>query len=263
MHPLVSVIVPSYNHEAMVDECLASIASQTWPELELIAVDDASHDGTYACIEAAARGRRFIDRFHGRVTIDRNQTNQGSHRTLNRAIQVAAGEYVAIVNSDDRYAPDRVSTLVRTLEEAGSGFAFSAVRMIDSRGRDVTAADWYSTRISHTQRSIGAYPTVGFAALHHNVAISTGNFVFQRRLFDRIGGFRPLSYCLDWDFLLRALAFSVPVFVAAPLYEYRVHETNSFRSLRSKATEETEAVLTAYFSAVQAGRIENSMAPSP
>ena len=51
--------------------------------------------------------------------------------------------------------------------------------------------------------------------------------------------------------------------MAAPLYEYRVHETNSFRSLRSKATEETEAVLTAYFSAVQAGRIENSMAPSP
>jgi hypothetical protein len=117
--------------------------------------------------------------------------------------------------------------------------------------------------LSHSQRSVRAFPSVGFALLKQNVAISTGNLFFRRSLFDRVGGFRPLLHCHDWDFLLRGVVLDEPTFVPLPLYEYRIHETNSYRALGDVAVRETEAVLTAYFSAAQRAPAANPLAPAP
>jgi hypothetical protein len=106
-------------------------------------------------------------------------------------------------------------------------------------------------------------PSVSFALLRENVAITTGNLFFRRELFDQVGGFRPLLYCHDWDFLLRSVCIAEPVFVDAPLYDYRIHETNSYRALGPVAARETETVLTCYLSAVQGGRVVNPLAPGP
>ena len=106
-------------------------------------------------------------------------------------------------------------------------------------------------------------PSVGFALLRENVAISTGNLIFRRSLFERVGGFRPLLYCHDWDLLLRSVLVAEPAFVPALLYEYRIHETNSYRALGEVAVRETEAVLISYFSAVRRGCFANPLAPAP
>ena len=66
-----------------------------------------------------------------------------------------------------------------------SQLAFSAVRMIDRSSRDITEEDWFASRLSHSQRSAGAMPSVGFALLRENVAISTGNLIFRRSLLSR------------------------------------------------------------------------------
>jgi glycosyltransferase involved in cell wall biosynthesis len=261
--PLVSIVIPCFNHEHLVAECLQSVAAQTYPDLEVILLDDASQDGTAAAIERVLAQESFQRRFGGRVRFERHTTNQGAHRTLNEGIGLARGSYVGIVNSDDRYTPERVALLVDALRTGSSALAFSLVRMIDSRGRDVTDVDWLASMLSHAQRRIDAFPSVGFSALRVNVGISTGNFFFERTLFDRVGGFRPLLYCHDWDFLLRALLLTEPVFVRQPLYEYRFHETNSFHSLGDVRDKETSAVLRAYFSAVQRGQFENPLAPGP
>lgn len=261
--PLVSIVIPSFNHEHLVAECLQSVAAQTYPELEVIIIDDASRDGTPAVIERVIGEPSFRQRFGGRVRFERHATNHGAHQTLNEGLGLAKGQYIGIVNSDDRYAPERVTRLVEALSTARSSLAFSLVRMIDSHGQDVTDADWFSSMVSHAQRRMDALPSVGFSALPVNVAISTGNLFFERTLFQRIGGFRPLLYCHDWDFLLRALLLTEPVFVRQPLYEYRIHETNSFRSLANVRDKESSAVLRAYFSAVQRGQFENPLAPGP
>lgn len=258
---LVSVVVPSFNHQDLIADCLQSVAAQGWPRLELIVLDDCSKDQTFERANETAAEPGFLVRFES-LRVERNQRNLGAHATLNRAIASARGEFVAILNSDDRYAPARLETLVGALD-GGSELAFSGVRMIDGAGRDITDQDWFGSRLSHTQRCIGAFPSTGFALLRNNSALTTGNFVFRRPLFDRVGGFRPLLYCHDWDFLLRTLLRTEPVFVPAPLYEYRLHQTNSFRALGEVAHRETEAVLTAYFSAIQQGRCDNPLAPSP
>jgi glycosyltransferase involved in cell wall biosynthesis len=260
--PLVSVVVPSFNHEELIEECLRSVVAQSWPRLELIVVDDASRDSTFARAERLASAPAFRQRFEDRVHLERNPKNLGAHGTLNRALGLARGDFVGILNSDDRYAPARVATLMKELED-GSPLAFSAVRLIDRSSRDITEEDWFALRLSHSQRSVRAFPSVGFALLKENVCISTGNLFFRRRLFDQVGGFRPLLYCHDWDFLLRSVLVAEPVFVPLPLYEYRIHESNSYRALSDVALRETETVLSAYFSAVQRGSVTNDLAPTP
>lgn len=261
--PLVSIVVPTFNHAALVADCLRSVADQSYEALELIVVDDASRDGTPDVIERLVGDTAFARRFPGGVRFERSRVNRGAHQTLNHAVRQARGDFIGIVNSDDRFARDRVKLLVEALRTQRRALAFSAVRMIDTAGRDITHEDWFSNQVSHTQRSIAAFPSVGFAALRHNVAISTGNLFFRRELFERVGGFRPLAYCHDWDFLLRSLLLSEPVFVPVPLYEYRIHDTNSFKSLGSVGNKETSQVLRAYFSAVQRGQFENVLAPAP
>jgi hypothetical protein len=93
--------------------------------------------------------------------------------------------------------------------------------------------------------------------------VSTGNLVFSRKLYESIGPFAPLRYCHDWDFLLRALVETEPLFVPLPLYRYRLHSANSFRTLGAEADRETEQVLRRYFDAMRAGGFENEWAPSP
>jgi glycosyltransferase involved in cell wall biosynthesis len=260
--PLVSIVVPAYNHESLVEDCLRSAAAQQWPELELIVIDDVSRDGTLARAQRLASEPAVLAAFRGRVRVERNPENLGAHRTLNRALGMATGEYVGVLNSDDRYAPGRVAALARKLQE-GAHLAFSGVRVIDEAGRDVSATEFFALRLGQSQRSLRAFPSVGFALLRHNVGISTGNLFFRRSLFDRVGGFRPLLYCHDWDFLLRSVLLTEPVYVDEPLYEYRLHGTNSYQGLAGVAARETEAVLTAYFSHVQRGRFENALAPAP
>lgn len=261
--PLVSIVVPTFNHASLVAECLRSVADQSYETLELIVVDDASRDGTADIAEQVLGEASFARRFQGRVHLERSTVNRGAHQTLNHAVRQARGEFVGIVNSDDRYTRERVAMLLEAMAARHSALAFSAVRMIDSSGRDITHEDWFSNQLSHTQRSIAAFPSVGFAALRQNVAISTGNLFFRRELFERVGGFRPLAYCHDWDFLLRSLLLTEPVFVPVPLYEYRIHETNSFKSLGSVGDKETQQVIHAYFSAIQRGQFENPLAPGP
>jgi glycosyltransferase involved in cell wall biosynthesis len=257
------VLVPTFNQASFLTECLESIAAQTYAPVELIVVDDASTDATPDVLSRLRGTAAFRERFAGGIVIERNPSNAGAHRSINRALGLARGEYVAICNSDDRFVPERLAFLVPLLASERAMLAFSAVRMIDAGGRDITDEDWLASRLSHTQRSIGAYPSVGFALLRANVALSTGNFVFRRTLFERIGGFRDLAYCHDWDFVLRSLTIAEPVYSPRVLYEYRIHDANGFWGLETVAHDETTAVLRGYFSSIRREQFENPQAPGP
>ena len=258
---LVSVVVPCFNHERYVEECLRSIAEQDHPHLELVVIDDASTDATPKIVENLLRTDEFRSHFTGGVTFRALEENVGAGRVLNLGLGLAAGTVLGICNSDDRYAPERISTLLPLLRDAD--LVFSAVRFIDDSGADVTDEDWAAIRLSHTQRTINAYPSLGFACVPANVAISTGNLLFKRHLLEQLVGFRDLKYCHDWDFLLRSILRREPAFSRRFLYDYRLHQANSFRSLGAIADEETRDVLRTYFSAIRRQDYDNPTAPGP
>lgn len=262
--PVVSVVVPCFNHAPFVEECLRSVVAQTYPALELVVSDDGSTDGSVEIVRRFVERDEIRHRFEGGgIRFEAAGRNAGAHVALNRGIELASGELVAICNSDDRFHPERIEVLASALVERSAALAFGAVRFIDRSGEDVTDTDWFALQLSQTQRSIEAYPTVGFALLRANVALSTGNLLFRRDHFQRVGGFRPLRYCHDWDFILRSVLVEEPLFERRFLYDYRLHEANSFRALQSVADEESQLVLRSFFSSVQREQYENRVVPGP
>ena len=107
--PLVSIIVPVYQVKDYVGECVESLLAQTYANLEILLVDDGSTDGSGAlCDEYAAKGSRV------RVI---HQENQGLSAARNTGIELATGEYVAFVDSDDMVLPDFIETLYKLLRK--------------------------------------------------------------------------------------------------------------------------------------------------
>ncbi|MFZ5484200.1 MAG: glycosyltransferase family 2 protein [Pseudomonadota bacterium] len=106
IQPLVSVCVPNYNNGRYLEACLVSALDQTWPNVEVVLVDDASTDDS---LEVA-------ERFAERIRLYRNLTNQGQPAATNRCIELARGKYVVILHSDDQLLPGFASRLVPLLE---------------------------------------------------------------------------------------------------------------------------------------------------
>jgi succinoglycan biosynthesis protein ExoO len=103
--PRVSVIVPAYNAAGFLKRALHSALAQTMPDLELIVVDDASSDSTLALArDVAARDPR--------VRVLHNEHNRGMYATYNRAIDVARGEWIAALDADDVWLPERLERML-------------------------------------------------------------------------------------------------------------------------------------------------------
>ena len=170
--PLVSVVLPAYNHARFVGAAIASVARRRTANLELVVIDDGSTDGTAAVVPKAIAGLPFPVRFIARE-------NRGAPATLNEGAALASGQYVAFLNSDDYYAPERIARLV---DEIARGrhpvglFAGLQRRSGRTRRRD-GAVD-----ILQRQRNfLGTQPN-SFTLVEYNVAVSTRQPVRRARL---------------------------------------------------------------------------------
>jgi glycosyltransferase involved in cell wall biosynthesis len=252
-----SVVVPCYNHERYVEACLESINRQDVDGLEIIVIDDGSKDSSWNRIE------RFA--FNPRHAVKRIRSeNKGAHAQLNRGLAEASGKWIALCNSDDLFGAGRLETLRRAATLHGARFAFSEVWYVDGDGRDVTHSSAYAAELREKQQAISTFPSVGWALIPTNVTISTGNFFFERALAKEVGAFRPYRLVHDWDFVLRALLLTEPLYVPQALYGYRLHGTNSFTGLLGEvAAKECPELMRRYWKAAFGAQPKNRLAPSP
>jgi len=259
---VVSVILPSYNHEDFIIDCLKSIHSQTYENIELIAIDDNSRDKTFDIIQsfgASIFGNRF-----SRIVIEQNEQNLGAHASINRAINLSSGKFISIINSDDCYHHERVERLLSALDASSARFAFSQCLPVFD---DEDQIDIGSILLTHTPdiqlHTISRWPNLGYSLLRRNVGVTTGNFLFERSLFDQVGPFVPLRYCHDWDFVLQSTRYTEPLFVPEPLYYYRIHQGNSFQAYDDIAVSETAIVRERFFQAIARYDTRNPNCVSP
>ena len=122
MQPLISVIVPIYNVEAYLTRCVKSIQNQTYRNLEIILVDDGSPDHCGSMCEELAQKDNRICVIH--------KENGGLSDARNSGLEVAKGEYIAFVDSDDYVAPDFLQTLYDNLVETGSDVALCSYQVV-------------------------------------------------------------------------------------------------------------------------------------
>lgn len=242
--PLVSVVIPSYCHAAYIADCLRSVYEQTYRSIELIVIDDGSSDGSPVIIGDLLAACPFPYRFIARE-------NRGAHATINEGVALAAGEFINVLNSDDRFSPDRIRRLVDEVCCTGAEWGFSNVQIIDGFGEAVNDAA-PGTRAANLERILSEGPratTFGFGLLKSNFAVTTGNLFVSRELFLSLGGFSDLRYNHDWEFALKATLESEPVYISEKLYLYRLHEHNTIAESSIAPRQEAGAVFLAHFQA--------------
>ena len=255
--------MPSFNHEMFVAQAMKSVFEQSYQDVEFLIVDDCSTDATFEIIRRMAANQQFKRRFR-RLHITRNHTNMGAHQALNSGIEAAAGQFITFINSDDGYEPERLRLLLSHHNSVDAPYlAFSAVKLIDGHGSPVKSHELKTLLEQGPQRLGSELPSMSFAFLGHQIAGSTGNIFVNRMLLEEIGGFLPLRYCHDWEFMLRAITITEPYYVPETSYKYRIHAANSFSILRNVADEDTAATLASYYQRIASGRVRNTKAPTP
>ncbi len=216
--PLVSVVIPAYNHERWITETLESVFSQTLTDFELIVVDDGSKDRTAEIVG------QFQDE---RLKLVR-QKNRGTAAAVNRGLGLSRGRYVAILNSDDLFKPERLAVLVELLESHPENLiAFSRVSLIDAEGAELEDEAPECTWLRSAEADYQKSGDLLLSLLRDNFVCTSSNFFFRRRLLVEIGHFRDLRYVNDLDFLVRSLTRCQGIFCDRELLAYRQHGDNT------------------------------------
>lgn len=121
---LVSVIIPVYNVEKYIDRTLVSVFSQTYENIEIILVDDQSSDGS-------ANAIKKYQKMHPEIVYYLQPKNMGAGYARNKALELAKGQYVAFLDSDDVWMPGKIERQIKLMKEKGSPFSYTAIEMID------------------------------------------------------------------------------------------------------------------------------------
>ena len=120
--PLVSVVMPAYNSEKYIEAAIASVQAQTMCDWELIVVDDASTDGTAELVSAFSRQDE-------RILLLKNQRNLGAARSRNRAFRHCRGRYIALLDSDDRWHPEKLSRQLELARRRDADVIYTSYRV--------------------------------------------------------------------------------------------------------------------------------------
>lgn len=239
---MISVIIPAYNHEKFVGAAISSVLNQTYGNLELIIVDDGSSDKTPDVIAG------FRD---ARIRAVR-QANQDAYNALNNGLAMARGDCIAILNSDDRYPTDRLETLIEVRERTEAACIFTDVRPIDAAGAPLPADHPWRAWHARNRRFYFQCGDLYTAFLRGNLMIGTSNLFLRAELARAVGGFAPLRYLHDYDYIFRAM-------LAAPgrvhylhdreLLDYRLHGGNTISQGAVIAREQDQRLIAKYMQA--------------
>lgn len=226
--PLVSVIVPNYNHAPYLEERLRSIFAQTFTDYEVILLDDASTDGSQEIL------RQFIA--HRNVRESFNLVNSGSpFAQWNRGISMALGEYVWIAESDDTADPSFLAELVPLLETQPTvGVAMSRSHRIDEAGNDcgLILHDAFPDEADRWKQDfmVRGEDEVRQFLFIQNTLPSASAVVFRKSIYLQAGkADESLKLCGDWLQWCKMLRYCDLAHKAEPLAASRIHS----RSQRS------------------------------
>lgn len=230
--PKVSVVIPAYNAEATLEGTLQSVLGQTFSDIEVLVVDDGSQDRTSEIARCFGNPVRVIF-----------QENRGVSEARNNGVKGARGLYIALLDADDVWHPDKLE---------------KQVRMLDAN-QDVMGNYVGVVRVSASGDTLEHLPARGFddlcrSLLLHSSVIPTSpsSLVLRREAFDLVGLFDPrFSQCADWDFLIRASLKVTLAPVEGWLVRYRTAMGNMSSDI-SLLERDTFAVLDKFYASEDA-----------
>jgi len=242
--PLVSIIIPAYNHEKFIEAAVDSVLGQTVNDFELIVIDDGSTDRTGEIVKGYKDTR--LTYYH--------QENQDAYNTINRGLGLARGQYIAILNSDDVYTPDRLERLLQCQEQTHAECIITDVIPISDAGVEFKDPDFGWNQWHAKNRAF--YFSCGdiyTAFLKGNFMVTTSNLFMTAKAAKKVGKFCSLRYLHDYDFIFRMmLAFPQNVHYLSDekLLYYRIHDGNTLGEAAVFGREQDQQVIQKYLLAV-------------
>ncbi|MDW8104389.1 MAG: glycosyltransferase [Armatimonadota bacterium] len=219
--PLVSVVLTSYNHAVYLPQAIESALGQTLGDTEIVAIDDASTDGS----------PELLQRYADRVRVVLHTANRGTYATLNEGIGLTSAPYIAILNSDDVWLPEKLEKQLAVIErDARIGLVHTGFRVIDGEGNPMKGNP-LGIRF-HPRPQGDLLPDL----LTRNLFI-TSSVLFRRECVEQCGLFEEHLFGMgDWDLWLRIAEHYQIGYVPEPLTLYRLHgQNNMYRSARMLA----------------------------
>ena len=167
--PVISVIMPAYNHDKYIGEAIESVLNQSFEDFEFIIINDGSTDRTDEVIRSYddKRIRYYV------------QENMDAFNALNTGLSIAKGKYIAILNSDDVYHKERLSFLCDAIERHKAYFLITNVSLINETSDPIK--DSSNIFVTWLNRLLSVYDQTGSLEqtfLLGNIAVTTSNFFF-------------------------------------------------------------------------------------
>lgn len=213
---LVSVIIPVFNSSEFISETIRSVTYQTYKNIEIIVVDDFSVDNSKELVES-------LSKEYSNIHLVPLQKNSGVAVARNTGINVARGQYIAFLDSDDLWKPNKIQSQIEYMNTVGAAFSFTGIEMIDEFGN-----------IKKSMRKVKK--EINYKFLLRNTMIATSTVVIDR---NRVEKFQmPLMRSgqdyATWLMILRRgyTAYGI----ALPLSQYRLRQnslsSNKLRSIK-------------------------------
>ncbi len=220
MAEAVSVVIPTRDRSRMVVDTVRLALTQRRVELEVIVVDDGSSDGTAEALEALGEPR---------VTVLRNPASRGVAHARNRGIERATHPWIAFLDDDDRWSPDKLRVQLDLAGAEDADFVYTA-------GLAVAAADgrvlWRSPAFTPAELRQGIRS-------RNLVFAGSSNVLARTELLRRLGGFdESLHHIADWDLWIRLTEAGRGAACPEALVAYVVHETNMHQAVIDTAGRE-------------------------
>lgn len=202
-NPLITVITVCWNSESTIEQTFQSVIRQTYPNLEYIVIDGGSSDSTL----------EIIKRYEEKIDYFVSEADRGLYHAMNKGIELASGDYILILNSDDWYEDDCIERLWLGLKHSRADFSSALAAWVDGNGNFIRVLD----RMPYDESM-----RFGMSLRHELMLIS-------REIYNAVGNYdEDFQIIADYDFALRLLDAGYKLYeIGCPLLNFRVTGTSN------------------------------------
>lgn len=204
-NPLVSVLIPTYNSEKYIKDTLEGILNQTYDNLEIVVIDDASTDKTLDIV------RKYTDK---RIKLFLNNKNLGISGNMNKGIKLSNGKYLAIMDADDWSYPYRIEQQVNLMEDNPKVVLCSGYMDICDEDLNFINTRSYPTTDKNIRKAIVRYDPISHPASMWRVSKLIKTSLYNKNF--------PI--CRDYDLIVRISEFGEFQNISKSLIKYRVRK---------------------------------------
>lgn len=220
LYPLVTVTIPSYNHSKYILSALNSVLEEDYPNKEIVIIDDGSTDGSELLIQ------QWVDANKHNIPVTYlSRPNKGLAFTINELIDMAKGECIAWLASDDMFCNNSISRRMAVMQQTNKKLVVGDCSVINDDGM-ITHNSWMKDVL---KRDVSQYKTDEgiMRQVLVNPSFAGSVLLLKKEVYTHIGKYPPNFFAEEWFFYQRCAAFKFTVYVDEIVSLYRRHDTNT------------------------------------